>query len=183
MLIYMMSLFRFPKGVKFRLEKIQREFLWEDGNSSRKPHLVNWKIVCVGKEEGGLGIRNLSTMNRAFLEKWTWRFAVEKNSLWKTVIKLKYGTEAGGWFANAPRGSYGIGLWKEISKESEQLKNDRFFELGDGCRIKFLEDVWCGETLLRVSFPSLYALADSKGVMASELWEWCEESEIQQRLQ
>ena len=28
-----------------------------------------------------------------------------------------------------------------------------------------------GETLLQVSFPSLYALADSKGAMTSELWE------------
>ena len=110
-------------------------------------------------------------MNKALLEKWTWRFAAEENAPWKTVIKLKYGTEVGGWFTNAPRGSYGVGLWKEISKESEQLKNDSFFELGDGYRIKFWEDVWCGETPLRVSFSSLYALADSKGVMRSELWE------------
>ena len=62
-------------------------------------------------------------------------------------------------------------MWKEISKESEQLKNDSFFELGDGYRIKFKEDVWCGETPLRVSFPSLYALANSKGATTSELWE------------
>ena len=168
--IYVMSIFRLPKGVKSRLEKIQRNFLWEGGNSGRKPHLINWKIVCAEKE-GSLGIRNLSTINRALLEKWTWRFSVEENSPWKTVIKQKYCTEAGGWFTNAPRGSYGVGLWKEISKESEQLKNDSSFEIGDGCRIKFWENVWCRETPLRVSFPSLYALSNSKGAMASELWE------------
>ena len=27
--IYLMSLFSLPRGVKFRLEKIQRDFLWE----------------------------------------------------------------------------------------------------------------------------------------------------------
>ena len=37
--------------------------------------------------------------------------------------------------------------------------------------LNYRRDVWCGKTLLRVSFPSLYALADSKGAMASELWE------------
>ena len=37
--------------------------------------------------------------------------------------------------------------------------------------IKFWEDVWCGETPLCVSFPSLYALAVSKWAMVSELWE------------
>ena len=62
------------------------------------------------KEEGGLGIRNLSTMNKALLGKWTWRFAVEDNSPSKTVIKLKYGIEVGGWFISASKGSYGVGL-------------------------------------------------------------------------
>ena len=127
--------------------------------------------MSAGKEEGGLGIRNLSTMNEALLGKWTWRFGVEDNSPWKIVIKLKYGTEAGGWFTRAPRGSYGVGLWKDISKEPEQLKNDGFFELGDDCRIKLWEGVWCGETPLCVSFPFCYALAVSKGVMVSDFWE------------
>ena len=30
---------------------------------------------------------------------------------------LKYGMEDGGWFSNTPRGSYGVGLWKDIRKE------------------------------------------------------------------
>ena len=58
-----------------------------------------------------------------------------------------------------------------ISKETEQLKNGSVFELGDGCKIKFWEDVWCGETQLCVSFPFLYALVVSKGAMVLELWE------------
>ena len=37
--IHIMSLFRLPKGVKFKLEKIQRDFLWEGRNSRRKPPL------------------------------------------------------------------------------------------------------------------------------------------------
>ena len=39
--IYTMSLFRIPKGVKSRLEKIKRDFLWGGGNLNRKIHLVN----------------------------------------------------------------------------------------------------------------------------------------------
>ena len=62
---------------------------------------------------------------------------MEDNSPWRTVINLKYGTEAGRWFTHASRGSYKVGLWKDISKETEQLKIDSLFELGDGCRIKF----------------------------------------------
>ena len=42
---------------------------------------------------------------------------MEHGTLGKALISLKYVTEVGGWFTKAFRGSYGVGLWKEISKE------------------------------------------------------------------
>ena len=68
---YLMSLFCLPRRVKLRLEKIQHKFLWGGGNLERKLHLVNWETVCLCKEKGGLGIRNLSKFNRALLRKWS----------------------------------------------------------------------------------------------------------------
>ena len=115
--IYLMSLFRLPKGVKLRLEKIQRDFLWGGGNLEKKLQLVNWDTVCLSKEKGSLGIRNLSNFNKSLLGKWSWRFAMEDNSTWRCVINLKYGTEARGWFPSLPKSNHGVGLWKEISKE------------------------------------------------------------------
>ena len=61
-----MSLLRMPRAVSLRLEKIQRDFLWGGGALERKPHLVNWDTVCLDKRKGGLGVRRLSTLNRAF---------------------------------------------------------------------------------------------------------------------
>ena len=31
----------------------------------KRPHLVKWVVVCTHKKMGGLGIRNLSILNRA----------------------------------------------------------------------------------------------------------------------
>ena len=38
---YLLSLFRLPKKVKLRLDKIQRDFLWGGGSPERKFHLIN----------------------------------------------------------------------------------------------------------------------------------------------
>ena len=62
---YVRSLFRLPRKVKIRLEKIQRDFLWGGGNLERKIHLVKWDIVFSSKVKGGIGIRNLSKFNKA----------------------------------------------------------------------------------------------------------------------
>ena len=89
--IYFMSLFRIPSLVCKRLEKIQRDFLWGGGNLEKKPHLVSWATVCTDKKVGDLGVRGLHKLNKALLDKWLWRFANERNSLWRKTIKRKFG--------------------------------------------------------------------------------------------
>ena len=79
-----------PKLVCSRLEMIQRDFLWGGGNLERKPHLVNWKTVCLEKSRGGLGVRSLSKMNKVLLCKWCWRFTNERDPLWRLVISTKF---------------------------------------------------------------------------------------------
>ena len=44
------------------------------------PHLVNWLILFLSKKDGGLGIRNLTTLNKALFGKWCWRFASKNAS-------------------------------------------------------------------------------------------------------
>ena len=52
--------------------------------------------MCMKKTKGGLVFRNLSTFNKAFLGKWSWRYVIERDPLWKQVIVGKYGQEDGG---------------------------------------------------------------------------------------
>ena len=153
------------------MEKIQRDFLWGGDNLERKIHLVKWDIVCSSKVKGGLGIRSLLNFNKALLGKWNWRFAMEENSEWRNIISLKYGMQDGGWFSNTPRGNYGVGLWKDICKEVIQIRQNCSIEMGNGCKVKFWEDVWCGEAPLCSFFPSLYEVASSKGDKVVDLWE------------
>ena len=146
--VYQMSIFRMPKSVVKRLEKLQRDFLWGGGSTGRKIHLVIWKVVCTQKEKGGLGIRRMGSFNKALLGKWVWRFAVEKDVLWKKVIGVKHGLEGGGWKSKEARGPFGVGVWKEILKEMGWCWNNMKFKAGRGNKIMFWTDHWCGNEVL-----------------------------------
>ena len=79
----------------------------EEGNWERKVPLVKWEVVCGDKEKGGLGIRKLTLVNKALLGKWIWRFACDKEALWKQVLLAKYGQEDFGWRTKKVVGAFG----------------------------------------------------------------------------
>ncbi|KAK0606106.1 hypothetical protein LWI29_034196 [Acer saccharum] len=43
---YFMSIFSIPVGVAKKIEKLQREFFWNDGVLKRKIHVMDWGTVC-----------------------------------------------------------------------------------------------------------------------------------------
>ncbi|RVW72100.1 Rhodanese-like domain-containing protein 8, chloroplastic [Vitis vinifera] len=169
--IYQMSIFRMPKSVAKRVEKIQRDFLWGGGNLEGKIHLVKWDVVCTEKRNGGLGLRRIATLNRALLGKWTWRFACERDNLWKQVISTKYGQEEHGWRAKKVSGAAGVGVWKEIMKESEWCWENLAFLVGKGSKIKFWKDSWCTDTPLSQCFNHLFVLAVHRDASIEEMWD------------
>ncbi|RVW56232.1 hypothetical protein CK203_092243 [Vitis vinifera] len=90
-----------------------------------KIHLVKWEVVCTDKNKGGLGLRKIVMLNKALLGKWIWRYACEKDNLWKQVITTKYGQEDLGWRSKKANGEVGVGVWKEILKEFDCMGNQQ----------------------------------------------------------
>ncbi|RVX22446.1 Xylulose kinase [Vitis vinifera] len=121
------------------------------------------------KEEGGLGIRKRDLLNKALLGKWVWRYAYEKDNLWKTVIGVKYGQEGCGWRTKEVCGSFGVGLWKEIMKEANWCWESIEFKVGKGTRVLFWTDKWCGNEVLSQTFPQLFTLAGHRNAKIGDM--------------
>ena len=58
---------RFKLWLKIKLEKMVTDFLWDRWGEGKKNHLVNWEVVSLPKEKGGLAIRNIIVRNIAFI--------------------------------------------------------------------------------------------------------------------
>jgi hypothetical protein len=102
--------------------------------------------------EGGLEIRNLLRFNHALLSKWLSRNELEREAWWRVVVDSKYGISWRGWYSSEPIRAYGVGLWKNIKRGWEQFCNYTRFEVGDGSKVKFWHDLWCGDMALKDAF-------------------------------
>lgn len=51
---------------------------------------MSWETITKPKECGGLGLRRLEEMNKAFIAKLGWRLLQNEDCLWTQVLKAKY---------------------------------------------------------------------------------------------
>ncbi|RVW28984.1 DNA-repair protein XRCC1 [Vitis vinifera] len=140
---YLMSLLRMSRVVKLRLEKIQRDFLWGGGALEKKPHLVKWVVVYTHKKMGGLGIRNLSILNRASCANGVGILRLKETHIGSLLLVRSMG----------------------LKEEDGALVG-----LGRAMGVRFWKDIWCGNTPLCEAFPSLFDLAGSKDAWVADYW-------------
>ncbi|OMO50810.1 reverse transcriptase [Corchorus capsularis] len=147
---YNMLTVRIPQGTIVKLDSMNRRFLWGGSEEKRALHLVCWEDVCRPKIMGGLGLRSMALHNRVLLQKTTWRFLMEPNSLWVKLLRAKYAipSDVVG-FVNShvckPSWSYSWrGLFGAIGELSRGLK----WRIGTGSHVGFWTDLWLDKPIL-----------------------------------
>ena len=143
-----------------KLKSCKRILFWGDS----KTHLVGWDKVCAPIANGGLGIRKLTTFNKALSGKWLWRFGKEEDRLWRRVVASENGEEWGGWTSKLGKGVHGCGLWRGICMGWEDFSKNCQFVVGLGNRVRFWQDGWYGDQPFQLAFPRLYGIATDKEV-------------------
>ncbi|GKV27594.1 hypothetical protein SLEP1_g36753 [Rubroshorea leprosula] len=187
LLVFLMSVYRLPKGTLKAIDKIRKSFLWGGEGERKRINWVNWKKVCLPKEAGGLGVRDLGNFNRSLMGKWWGRLAVKEEGLWRRVIASKYSEGGGHWMDWVRNGVGACSSWwrdvrginKEEGETSGWLTEGFRLKLGEGKDASFWWDEWCGEICLANKFPRLYLLSAGKekdcsqmGTMCNGTWKW-----------
>ena len=88
--IYFLSFFRVPKKLVNKLVRLQRNFLWGGAQEQNKIAWVKWESVCMRKEVGGLGVKDINSFNLSLLWKWKWSLFQHQGELWARVLESKY---------------------------------------------------------------------------------------------
>lgn len=142
---YAMQCFRIPESILRNITSLCRNFWWGQKGNERKMALISWDNLCLSKEMGGLGLRDMKAFNTALLAKQCWRILQNPESLAATVLKGKYFPRSNFWEAKAPsNASY---TWKSILSARETLEEGVRWVIGDGRRVKFWGDKWIPDLL------------------------------------
>lgn len=149
-----------------KLVTIQRRFLWGGGSDHRKIAWVKWRMVCLPKDKGGLGIKDIKTFNTALLGKWRWELFQQPDEPWARVLFSKYG----GWrsLEEGKTGGHDSFWWKDLIsihnlQENRALRREIEWRLGCGDKCRFWEDCWVhNDVPLKLKYPRLYQISSQQ---------------------
>ncbi|CAJ2672826.1 unnamed protein product [Trifolium pratense] len=174
--LYFFSFYKAPRCIINKLVRIQRNFLWGGGLEDKKLCWIKWEQVCIPKDKGGLGVKDLELFSMALLCKWKWRCLNEKNAFWFDLLCYRYGSLSSkllSWEAVVTSNKDSI-WWRDVAGVGGRA-DDYWFPLnvssilGKGDSICFWKEKWFGDAPLRDSFPLLFEKELHKDRVVSSL--------------
>ena len=91
--IYAMKTTLLPSPVCYKIDKSCRRFIWDEKSKIHKMSIVGWDKMCLPKNYGGLGFKNLDVMNHVLLMKINCEIVSSSDKLWVKVLCSKYGVD------------------------------------------------------------------------------------------
>ncbi|KAL2237569.1 UNVERIFIED_CONTAM: hypothetical protein Sindi_0948600 [Sesamum indicum] len=173
--LYWASAFILPKKVTTEIEKRLRAFLWK-GTTTSGYAKVAWKDLCRPKEEGGLGFKDISILNRALMTKKLCDITkCDKTSIWVEWVYQGRLRDTSICTIREHGGSWG---WRKILHLWVFLRPMMDYQIGDGRRFYLWLDPWHYLGPLSNTFPwgpRLLGLEESAKlsmVISGGEWQW-----------
>jgi hypothetical protein len=145
-------------GILEKLESKRRAFLWS-GKSKTKGVccLVAWDTAQKPRSEGGLGVKNLATVNSCLLLKLLHRLHRPGDSSWTAWARQRIDLATMAGFD----GSH----WDTLSSILSAYRCITTVTIGDGKSTSFWEDRWLTDLPLSSKFPLLYSHSSNNSVV------------------
>ena len=120
-------------------------------------------MVCIPKEEGGLGIINIEAQNQSLLMKNLDKLYNKKDIPWVNLIWDKH-YRNGKLPNHIKKGSF---WWRDIVNLIPQFKETTTIQIKNGETCMFWKDKWLNQILLH-EFAESYSFAKNKSISVSK---------------
>ncbi|CAL1392740.1 unnamed protein product [Linum trigynum] len=172
---YVMQTSMLPSGICDYMDRKIRAFIWGSQEGRRRIHLINWKTICLPKDQGGLGLRNARDLNTAYFLKLAWGILKQPGELWVRVLKEKYLRE-GPDGVELRRKTRCSQLWRGVRRVWGMMLEGVRWSIRDEEETLFWNDKWVdGDMVLEDHLlPSArgFDLQASVASMTTSIGEW-----------
>uniref|UniRef100_J3NC32 Reverse transcriptase domain-containing protein n=1 Tax=Oryza brachyantha TaxID=4533 RepID=J3NC32_ORYBR len=135
--VHLLSVLAMPQWAIKEINRKCRRFLWKGQETVNGGHcLVAWDAVCMPKQLGGLGIKDINCFGKALRLKWAVLAKIQKDRPWATLSKYQHDRQLDNLFYAATN-----------------------VQVGDGKDTEFWKSTWlpCGP--IRQAFKALFSHA------------------------
>ncbi|KAL0281816.1 UNVERIFIED_CONTAM: Retrovirus-related Pol polyprotein from type-2 retrotransposable element R2DM [Sesamum radiatum] len=173
--VYWAMAFILPKHIIKEIEKRLRNFLWK-GNLDTGYAKVSWQQVCRPVNEGGLGIRDIHSLNKGLMSRHLWRIiSHDSNSIWVSWIFHYRLQNSSVWTIRTRKGTWG---WRKLIRLRDALRPHVVYQIGDGTSFSLWHDPWHPRGPLLPQFPLgprhtfIPSSAPLSTVISEDTWSW-----------
>ena len=120
----------------------QKRF-WSGSITNRKPVQVSWKSCCKSKDDAGQVVKDLYTLNKAMLKKFTWRMLIE-DSMILSYLRARYLTKdhkPKTWHVSSS-------VWTGLCAHYAPLMLESKWLVARHSKVHFWKDNWLGSPLI-----------------------------------
>ncbi|XP_011101231.1 uncharacterized protein LOC105179327 [Sesamum indicum] len=131
--------FILPKKIMKEIEKRMRNFLWK-GTTTSGYAKVAWIDVCRPVEEGGLGFKNITSLNKALMSKKLCDvIRCDRTSIWVQWLYHDRLRDTSIWTIQDHGGSWG---WRKLLRLRPFLRSSVDYQIGNGATFYIWQDPW-----------------------------------------
>ena len=155
MFIHDMTCFKLPKTTCKNLSSAMAAFWWRVSEDKGKIHWLSWDNLCVSKELGGMGFKDIELFNQALLGKQAWRILTDQHSLLSSFLNICYFPN--GSFLYTTLGNRPSYAWHSIIHGRHLLAKGLRHMVGDGCSLPVWSTPWLvdGEKMCILSMKNI----------------------------
>jgi hypothetical protein len=165
--MFLLSFYEVSKCVLHKLDFYRSRFFSQGDDHKKKYRLAKWSIICRPKDEGGLGVIDLGIQNKCLLSKWLFNL-INSDGVWQQLLRKKYLRNKSLTKVNRkPRDSQ---FWSGLMNIKDQFLSMSNFKLQDDKQIRFLEDKWLGDSILKEQYPNLYNIVLKKSATVAYIF-------------
>lgn len=140
--LYHMSTALVHKSVLDKIQSRCTQFFWGKANKN-SICFTKWGNITRTKLEGGLGLRDLQTLNNTMIIKNIWKIASGDKAIWIQIVKAKYHLSISFW--HTQRHTNCTTFWRALLHNRAIMAANLKWVLGDGQNCAAYDQPWFQE--------------------------------------